>query len=211
MTDRKVDEATGVQLVRDFTLSDNSSKLVCTQTIINRLRPVSEWCHWSRTFAVGKGIGVVFLSPPPAGPMSRFPKDYVMYEEGRLINMQPEDPQIRKVDDALLIYPTPRKPKLGFDSYAGVLAYLAPNDLLFVKKFETFPDRVYNEAAGLTISVWYPDNEMVELEPIGPRERLTRGQSASFTEEWYLVPHTFPGLDTEVDVSDLKTTVSGMK
>ena len=51
----------------------------------------------------------------------------------------------------LEILGTPRKPKLGMDSYAGLIAYLSPNNLLFVKRFKTYPDRVYNEAAGLTI------------------------------------------------------------
>ncbi len=207
----QVDKSTGVQLVRDFKLSPDSSRLICTQTIVNKLRDVSEWCHWSRTFAVGKGIAVVFLNTTAAGPISRFPNKYVMYEEGRLINMQPDDPQIREVDNALLIYPTPRKPKLGFDSYAGSLAYLAPNDLLFVKRFNTYPNRVYNEAAGLTISVWYPDSNMVELEPIGPRERLKRGESASFTEEWHLVEQKFPGPEGDVDVPSLRTTVDGLE
>ena len=48
-------------------------------------------------------------------------------------------------------------------------------------------------AAALTISVWYPKKEMVELEPIGPRERLKPGEKSSFTETWYLVPQAFPG------------------
>ena len=47
-----------------------------------------------------------------------------------------------------------------------------PNDTAFVKRFPAFPDRVYNEAAGLTLSVWYPAGPRIELEPIGPRERL---------------------------------------
>lgn len=42
------------------------------------------------------------------------------------------------------------------DSYGGLIAYLSPNDLLFVKQFRTYPDRVYNEAAGLTISIGIP-------------------------------------------------------
>ena len=63
----------------------------------------------------------------------------------------------------------PRKPKLGFDSYAGWLAYVTPNGRAFVKRFATFPDRVYNEAAGLTLSAWYPTGPRIELEPIGPR------------------------------------------
>jgi hypothetical protein len=29
-----------------------------------------------------------------------------------------------------------------------------PNDLMLVKRFATYPDHVYNEAASLTLSVW---------------------------------------------------------
>ncbi|MEZ6034613.1 MAG: hypothetical protein R3C17_16075 [Planctomycetaceae bacterium] len=60
--------------------------------------------------------------------------------------------KIQVRDGFLEIFGTPKKPKLGMDSYAGVIAYLSPNDLLFVKRFQTYPDRVHNEAAGLTIS-----------------------------------------------------------
>ena len=205
------DPATGVQLIRHFTLDRDTSKLICRQTIRNTSEDVKEWCHWSRTFAVGKGVCVIPLSDPRRGPMSRFPARYVMYEQGSLINFRPEDPAIRLAGNALHIYPTPRKPKLGFDSYAGVIAYYAPNNLLFVKRFRTFPERVYSEAAGLTISVWYPDREMVELEPIGPRQRLQSGESAAFTEEWWLSEEEFPGLQGTVDMQRLSKSLQSMK
>ena len=113
LTSRR-DEATGVQLVRDFVLDDDSSRLLCTQTIRNVSNSVKEWCHWSRTFATGEGICVIPLSEP-----SRFPNKYVMYEEGGVINARPEDDNIRVRDGFLEILGAPRKPKLGFDSYAA--------------------------------------------------------------------------------------------
>ena len=190
------DPSTGVRLVRDFVLDKNTTQLSCTQTIHNISEKPVEWCHWSRTFAVGRGICLIPLTTP-----SRFPKSYVMYEEGSLINMNPEDPNIRVRDGFLEILGTPRKPKLGMDSYAGLIAYLSPQNLLFVKRFKTYPDRVYHEAAGLTISIWYPDNAMIELEPIGPRERLQPHGQASFTEEWFLTEMPFPqSLEVDLDV-----------
>ena len=192
------DASTGVRLVRDYVLDGDTSQLSCTQTIHNISDKPVEWCHWSRTFAVGRGICLIPLTAP-----SRFPKSYVMYEEGTIVNMSPDDPNIRVREGFLEIFGTPRKPKLGMDSYAGVIAYLAPNDLLFVKRFKTYPDRVYNEAVGLTISVWYPDREMIELEPIGPRERLQPGEHAGFTEEWFLSEMAFPQ-SREVDLERLK-------
>ena len=60
-------------------------------------------------------------------------------------------------------------------------------------KFPTYPERAYSEVAALTISIWYPDDAMVELEPIGPSERLDRrGAKASFTETWFLLEHRYP-------------------
>ena len=204
----KPDVATGVQLVREFVLDKSSSHLSCTQTIRNISTEPKEWCHWSRTFAVGKGICIIPLTPKNKSPQSRLPMGYVMYEDRGLIGVQPEDSQIRKQGNTLQIFPTPRKPKLGFDSYAGEIVYLAPNDLLFLKRFPTYPNRVYNEVAGLTISVWYPNREMIELEPIGPREHLEPGESASFTEDWWLAPYNFPGVESTIQPSELaKTTV----
>lgn len=205
------DAATGVQLVRDFELAVDSSHLSCIQTIINVSQSTQEWCHWSRTFAVGKGICVIPLTAKGTSPQSRFPNGYVMYESSALINVRPQDPQIRRRGNLLEIHPTPAKPKLGFDSYAGVIAYAAPNDLLFVKRFQTYPNRVYNEAAGLTISVWYPDREMIELEPIGPREILQPGESASFTEHWYLADLKFPTDEQSLDLPALQKQLDHLK
>lgn len=196
------DKATGVQLVRDFSLAAESSELTCRQTIRNISDRTVEWCHWSRTFATGEGICIIPLSEP-----SRFPKRYVMYEEGGLINFSNEDKNIRVRDGFLEILGVPRKPKLGFDSYAGWMAYATRDNLLFVKRFATYPDRVYNEAAGLTISVWYPEGLRVELEPIGPRERLAPGESAAFTEHWSLLPFAFPG-DGKVDLGKVSSAVN---
>ena len=196
------DEPTGTQLEREFRLAAEGSQLSCTQTIRNVSQRTTEWCHWSRTFALGSGICLIPLTAP-----SRFPNGYVMYEEGDRINFRPDDPQIRTRDGFLEILGVPRQPKLGMDSYAGWFAYLMRNDLMFVKRFPTYPDRVYNEVAGLTISIWYPAGRRVELEPIGPRERLAPGQSASFTEEWTLMPFPFPSNGAKVDLARVRAQI----
>ena len=196
------DEATGTQLIRDFVLARDNTHLACTQTIVNTSRQTTEWCHWSRTFAKGNGICVIPLTQP-----SRFPNNYVMYEGGDLINLRPRDPRIRTRDGFLEITGVPKHPKLGMDSQAGWFAYLMRNDLCFVKRFRVDSDRVYNEVAGLTISIWYPEDRRVELEPIGPRERLQPGESASFTEHWWLLPHAYPQDDEQVDLEQLTRLV----
>jgi hypothetical protein len=177
-------------------------RLNCKQTIKNVSDQTREYCHWGRSFSPGGGICLV-----PLEGTSRFPSKYALYEDSGIINVKAQDERIRERDGFLEILAPPRKPKLGFDSYAGWLAYLMPNDTLFVKRFATFPDRVYNEAAGLTLSVWYPAGPRIELEPIGPRERLEPGRSASFTEEWYLLKHPFPKPGTQIDLKALDEQV----
>jgi len=62
--------------------------------------------------------------------------------------------------------------------------------------------------AGLTLSAWYPQGgAQIELEPIGPRERLKPGESASFTEDWWLLPHPFPKKGQQLDLKALAEQV----
>ena len=131
-----------------------------------------------------------------------------MYEDSAIINVRNTDEKIRERDGFLEILSPPRKPKLGFDSQAGWLGYLMPNNTLFVKRFTTYPDRIYNEAAGLTLSVWYPAGPRIELEPIGPRERLTPGESAAFTEDWWLLKFPFPKDGERIDLKELSERVA---
>ena len=193
------DRVTGVRLVRDFTLDGQSSRLVFEQRVINESDQPFACCHWSRTLAVGGGIVLI-----PLTPESRFPRSYIMYGPGPVMNYQPVDPNIRVREGFLEILGTPVNPKLGMDSTAGWFCYLTPNDLLFTKRYPVYPERVYSEMAGLTISIWYFRNEMCELEPIGPRARLAPGASASFTEEWTLDAVRFPAPGETADLKAMK-------
>ena len=196
----------GMRVEREFTLvaHGKSVGLVCKQTLRNVSKDVREVCHWGRSFSPGGGICVIPLADRP----SRFPGKYAMYEDGAVINVRNKDEQIRERDGFLEILAPPRKPKLGFDTYGDWLAYVMPNDTAFVKRFETHPDRVYNEAAGLTLSVWYPTGPRIELEPIGPRERLKPGEVASFTEVWWLLSHPFPKAGEKIDLKKLSEQVA---
>jgi hypothetical protein len=195
------DDPSGIQLVREFRLVPHGGivGLSCTQTMTNVGTQVREVCHWGRSFSPAGGICVVPLGDRP----SRFPSKYALYEDSAVINVRAKDANIRERDGFLEILAPPRKPKLGFDTFAGWLAYVMPNGAAFVKRFPAYPDRVYNEAAGLTLSVWYPKGPQIELEPIGPRERLAPGESASFTEDWWLLPHPFPKAGQNIDLKAL--------
>ena len=199
------DASSGVQLIREFRLDSKSSHLSCTQHIKNISDETKQYFHWSRTFAGGGGICLV-----PLTPGSRFPEGYIIYQPARSpnsMNFRPDDhPNVTVRDGFLEITGTPPFPKFGFDSYAGWFAYISRNDLLFVKKFPVYPERVYGEMAALTVSIWYVDDRC-ELEPIGPRETLKSGESASFTEEWWLFPYEYPRRGEKVNLDDLEEYV----
>ena len=199
-------EATGVQLVRDYALDSNGSRFIATQTIVNISDKRVHWNHWSRTFAKGGGICLV-----PLSEYSAYPNQYIMYQgDGRTIDYRPEDPNIEIRDGFFILKGPPRFPKLGLDSHEGWMTYLSPNDLAFIKKFPTYPNRRYWEMIGMTISLWYVENRAsdnlstCELEPIGPREDIGPDESASFTEEWFLEDYQFPENDPAIDVDDIK-------
>ena len=198
------DEATGTRLVREFVLDESTSHLAFTQTIHNISEVETEWCHWGRTFALGRGICVI----PLGEHFNRFPNKYLVYGPGPVMNYAPEDPNIRVRDGYLEIIDTPIEPMIAIDSYAVWFSYLMTNDLMFVKRFPTYPDRMYNDMAAFTVVMWYFKDLLCELEPIGPKERLAPGQSASFTEDWWLLPYTFPDTRTEVDLANVAAVVS---
>lgn len=203
------DTATGTQLIREFTLSESGSHLSCKQIIKNISAETKHWCHWSRTFAQHGGVAIV-----PLSKQARHPLRYVMYEGRGLINARPTDPNIARVGNHLLIKDVPKFPKLGFDSMAGWFAYQMKHDLMFVKKYRTFPNRPYNEVAGLTISIWYPNKEKVdavELEPIGPMNVIQPGQSADFTEHWWLLERNYQKDYSEEELNQLTKRVTQLK
>ena len=184
-------ESVGVRLHRDFVLDDASSQLTVTQTIENVSDRDVTTCHWSRTLANGAGVCVI-----PRQGFGRFKHSYVQYKKGKL-DLRPDDPAITVHDDHIVIQGIPEHPKLGFDSMAGWIAHRQSDTgsksnepkQWFIKRFQTYPDRPYLEAAAMTISTWTPPTgETTEIEPIGPGQTIAPGQTASFTEVWNLLP-----------------------
>ncbi len=200
------DEATGVQLIRTFRLDATTPHLSCEQTIRNVSRETKYWAHWSRTFAVHGGIGVIPLTPETR----RFPLNWIMYGPDSTIQYRPTDPNVRTRGAFLEVLGPTRYPKLGFDSNGGWFAYVMPHGQAFVKRYASPRDAVYPEMAGLTICLWYPPATMTpacELEPHGPRNTIAPGASASYTENWYLLPHPFPATGASIDLEKLAEQV----
>lgn len=202
------DEATGVQLLREFRLDARSSHLAVEQVIRNISQETRSWSHWSRTFAVHGGIGVVPLTPDT----KRYPNGWIMYNQGQdpSILLKPTDPNVRQRGNFLEVLAPPKFPKLGFDSNAGWFAYVMPHGQAFVKRYPSPKDAVYPEIAGLTLCFWYPpaaQTPAIELEPHGPRRSIQPGATASFKEDWYLLVHPFPAAGESIDLDKLAAQV----
>ena len=190
------DPASGLRILREFRLDPAGSHLRCTQVVTNASGAPRSFCHWGRTLARGGGIVVI-----PATEGSRYPHGWVQYRTGTaLVDFAPEEPGVRSRDGFLEIFGPLRHAKLCFDTAAGWFAYLLPSGRLFVKRYPVFPDRVYNDLSGCTLSIWFFEDRVCELEPIGPAERLAPGASASFTEEWWLLEHPFPARRDALDL-----------
>ena len=93
------------------------------------------------------------------------------------------------------------------DCDTGWLAYITVDSQLFVKKFKVYPDRLYGDMAAPTVSIWYNQDMMCEIEPLGPIEILKPGEAASFTEHWYLYDYAYPA-DRRADLNEVKTIIN---
>lgn len=198
------DEATGVRIIREFVLAEEGTHLECLQEVENVSRDrTTRWCHWGRTFARHGGIAVVPLTIEE----SKFENGWVRVEGERMLNMNPEDPNVRRRGNFLEITGPPAYPKMGFDTYAEWMGYVLPEGVAFVKGWAASPDWIYNEVAGYTLSVWYPEvgeTPACELEPIGPMEVLRPGEVSAMREHWYLLEHAFPKAGEQLDLEGLE-------
>jgi hypothetical protein len=187
MISRK-DTSTGVQLIRSFRLDKKGSRLSYTQTIVNISKSTKHYCHWSRTFVKGGGISLT-----PLNPRSRFPKGYMIYGPGSVMDYKPADESFIRTRNGILEITGPtRRPKFVMDVKEGWLAYITRDDQLFVKKFAVYPDRIYGEMSAANVSIWYNKEEMCEIEPIGPMETIRPGKKVSYKETWHLFNYKYP-------------------
>lgn len=196
----------GVQLIRDFILDKQSSKLTCIQHIKNISDSPKRYAHWSRTFAEGGGICLV-----PINPHSRLPKGYAMYLYGtKTLDFDPNKEENLRLRDGILEFlGPPSNPKFVMDSNAGWLAYISKDDQLFVKKFEASDNKIYGDILSNQVSIWYYKNEKCEIEPIGPLEFIEPGKSISFTEEWWLLDYAYPK-DKKANLFELLSLINDL-
>jgi hypothetical protein len=198
-----MDPVTGVQLTRTFALEEHFAKMKFTQNILNISESTKKYFHWSRTFCTGGGIAIA-----PINNESRYPIGYITYGPRNVIHYLPEpEPNVYLKDGLLQIFGPASAKKFAMDLSEGWLAYVTRDSRLFVKKFPVYPGRVYGELASNNMSFWYNEEEMCEIEPIGPLEFIEPGYESSFTETWYLMEFDYPGR-VPVTTSDIRKIIN---
>lgn len=95
------------------------------------------------------------------------------------------DPRLHLGDDFITMTATPGLPplKLGYFNSRGWIAYWI-DGVLFVKRYEPFPEASFPDGGCNTET--YCNDEFVELETLGPLDRLEPGKSFFHTETWEL-------------------------
>jgi len=199
------DSATGVQLIRKFKLARSGSQLEFTQIIKNISSSSKIYCHWSRTFVKGGGISL-----SPLNQKSRYPKKYIMYGPGNIMNFMPESEESIRIRDGILeVLAPPSQPKIVTDTDTGWLAFITLDNQLFFKKYPVYPSRIYGEMAASTACVYYKPL-YCEIEPIGPMETIAPGKEVSFTEYWYLFDYQYPA-EKKANLKEILTKINQEK
>jgi hypothetical protein len=144
------------------------------------LRPL-DLAPWALTML---RLGGTAILPQPVGNVDA---DGLL--NNRILALWPytqiRDPRLILGDDFILIHATagPQHAKIGYYNPFGWLAYWLEG-VLFCKTFDvsasaTFPD------SGCNAEI-YCDNNVIELETLGPLGRLAPGKSVFHTETWEL-------------------------
>ena len=160
-----------------------------------------EFAAWALTMF---RLGGVAIFPQPVGNVD---------ETGLLSNRQliiwpytrMADSRLNWRDDFILAHATPSLPpfKLGYFNPHGWMAYWL-DGALFVKRFEPLIDRDYPDH-GCNAESYFND-KFIELESLGPLERVNPGQTIVHNELWEI----YDSLSVPFIPNEIRQLIEGM-
>jgi hypothetical protein len=190
------ESTTGIEKEIDVALADDKPQV----KVIHRLRNTNPWAvefaPWALTVMAQGGKAIIPM--PPRGTHEENLLPVNTFTLWAYTDMT--DPRWTWGQRYVMLEQDPKREspqKLGVKVPDGWAAY-ARNNHLFVKKFSfeagaTYPD------FGVNVET-FTNNDMLELETLGPMTRLEPNESVEHVEDWYLfdnVPE--PKSDDEVD------------
>ncbi len=192
-------EASGLVKEMRLTLAPSGSEVVVEHRITNAAEAPTELAVWSLSVMAPRGTALVPRArfvPHPVGllPVSRvvlWPYTDLSdprYRFGARLLRVRQDPDAR----------TPQKIGL-YDAERGWAAYVR-GDVVFLKRYPLPRPEDEHVDLGSNVEI-FTDGRMLELETLGPRVRLRRGETAVHSERWSLHRLEVPDDDAEVEAA----------
>jgi hypothetical protein len=177
--------ATGLAKELTITLAKDEPRFFLKHTLVNSgTQPVSV-ASWALSVMAPGGTAIIPLPPPGKHPEDLLPNRLMVVWP--YTDLSDERWKFGKHFITLRQDSTMRATKLGLFHTEKWVAY-AVRGALFLKKFAADPKSVYTDM-GCNFET-FTNEDMLELESLGPFVTLAPGASTSHDEEWYL---TSPG------------------
>lgn len=196
LEDPEIRQKVGLQKIVILTMSQDGD-VVVEHKVVNRGYESIDMAPWALTVMGAGGVTIVPNAPyAPHGPDHFLPvRSLVLWSYTDL-----QDARLKFMDRYTTLRQDPEAEspiKFGFSDTGGWAAY-ARNETLFVKHLNYDPRQTYPDM-GCSVE-FFTNNEIMEIESVGPAVTLAPGGATSHFEKWRL--HKIePAEQTEADVS----------
>ncbi len=208
---QETEKTTGIQKSISIKIDPNESKVEIVHKLTNRNLWTVELAPWA--LSVMREGGVAIFPHEPYSPHPDIPDfegqviDHRYYLPVRSLVLwsytKLNDPRWKFLGKYLLLRQDEnanRPQKIGLSNEQGWAAY-ANNGRLFVKVVKYIPGACYPDRG--CIFETFTNNEMLELESLGPFSKIEPGATIEHIEEWYL----FSNVEFEESDESLDKTV----
>ncbi len=172
---------TRVQKAMDITLADRRNEVTVVHRLTNKGRQAITLASWALTVMAKRGVAIIPL-PKKISHTDRLThnQNWSLWGYTDL-----SDPRWTIGQRYILFRQDPRREpnKIGIAHREGWVAYLR-NGLLFIKRFKRIPGAIYPD--GDVNFETFSNQQILELESLGPLVTLRPGQTAAHTETWTL-------------------------
>jgi hypothetical protein len=173
-----VEEPTGIRKSLELALDTDEAALTLTHTLTNAGSWPVELAPWAITQLPLGGSALVPMSAPQLTEFTPN-RSLVLWPYTRF-----DDPRLERLAEGVRVNGVAAPPlKIGTFVHAGWAAYLR-DGVLFVKRFTPRPGEAHADL-GCNVEIYSAD-AFLELETLGPLERLSPGESSTHVERWEL-------------------------
>ena len=172
---------TRVQKTMDITLAERRNEVTVVHRLTNKGRQAITLAPWALTVMAKRGMAIIPLPKKisHAGLLTHT-QNWSLWGYTDL-----SDPRWTIGPRYILFRQDPRREpnKIGIAHREGWVAYLR-NGLLFIKRFKRIPGATYPDS-DVNFET-FANQQILELESLGPLVKLRPGQTAAHTETWSL-------------------------